>query len=392
MRITYSYPALTTVQRRSASQPWLRIVKADGSAMVDEYSSEDIPVAAVVSVVDRDGGERIRFHEGRFYLNTHSSDIDSAVHQTNMVATRAIADSLVEGRKHLAAIHPKEIRRPLWNLWLAGRDNLSIPASFRSAFLSPATLTELPEFNPAKHDRAEFDLWARHHLSLVSEIIMIDGEVWLPIKEPILNNHISMPYEWSYDDVAVYDMRKGRPGDLPAPFGKRITTRPDGSWDSRYWRPGFKFVSLPEAEELGANWSKWLCDVMMPEAFTADILSLEMDRAARLAVVAIRDQIARSNVNDFIRRDDQLSAHMKALSRLVKGTKEIRSAEEIEGPLSRFLAYTLADVRSPYHNGNKFRGRGSVSEMMKDVLTRWYDRPVSLELGDAPSPSSSMKP
>lgn len=172
---------------------------------------------------------------------------------------------------------------------------------------------------------------------------------------------------------------------MPKPYGRGPTLYPGMGRGPRYWNADFKFASLPEAENTSDAKIGWVFEVLMPEAFTNDVLYLELDRAARLAVAAMTDAVACSDLDSFIRRDDELAWHRKILLNLTKRSSLSATSEELEVALSSFSKYVAAgsSIRSPYHNGSVFAAPGRVGPLISDILERYNERPVEVVLGNA---------
>lgn len=345
MRITYSFPALNSVLRRSAAQPSLHLVNGVCTTHVAELSDAEAPVAAVVEMAERDGGQNVRFYNGRFYHRTHSADPVVALGKIELVNYRAIGDRLVELRKDDAALHPRSARGAIKNIWIAARDNKGLPHTYERHRISTTVASEMAAFDPSKHDEDEFSRWRTYAGELASSLIIVDGEFWHPIDEPMLAKISMRANSWTYEDAAVYRSRGGRSKDMPKPYGRGPTLYPGMGRGPRYWNADFKFVSLPEAENTSDAKTGWVFEVLMPEAFTNDVLYLELDRAARLAVAAMTDAVACSELDSFIRRDEELAWHRKILLNLTKRSSLPATSEELEVALSSFSKYIAAGSR-----------------------------------------------
>lgn len=388
MQFIYTFPAMTTALRRSAAQAALCMVKGSASATVKELSRFEAPVAASISIVRRDGGRDFRFYDGRVYVSVLGG-ISAAMRHIDGQIISAIGDALVEQRKHAAAIQPRSLRPFVWQLWSYGRNTLEPPSTYAAEMLPAAIFEDMKPFDARRHDEPQFEYWRTYADELVSQLILIDGEVWRPTPEPVLRWGVRGAWiNWDYDDAGVFDLWKGRPKDLPKPYGQGGLPGFLGQFlgSKRYWLASNRFVSLPEADALASDYGvKGGFRLLMPEAFTVDIHKHEMNRAARLAVAAMKEAVDTSDENSFIRQDDDLAHHYRVLSKLTSGKNGYRGPEELEDALTAFVHYSQAKLASPYHNGSKFSGDASVGPMARDILARWNNREVSLDFVAGPT-------
>jgi hypothetical protein len=384
MQFTYKFPAMTTILRRSAAQASLCMVTGLASARIEEVSPQEAPVAATISIKSRDGGVPFRFHDGRFYIEARGG-IDGALRHMGGELLRGICDELLRTKKHAAAIQPKEAQNILWDVWRHGRD--TPPVVFDENVLPDRLFDGMKDFDPGRYDSEHFERWKTYCEDLVSQLRMIDGNVWRPTREPILVwNSAGALNRWIFDDIGVYDLFRGRAKNIPAPYGRGAMPGFLSSFQSdfRYWKPQNRHFSLPDADRLTEAYrANRDFSVSMPEAFEADITGMEMVRAARLAVASMRHELEQSSTGDYVRLDEDLAYHYKRLVRLTADGSDSPTSDRLEDALLAFWQYANPrdDVRSPYHTGRKFGGQSGVASLVGDALHRWQNREVDLDFG-----------
>jgi hypothetical protein len=374
LHISYRYPALVTAKSRSAGGSWRRIVPMLGRAEISELSADEVPVAAIVSIIDRDGGVPLRFHEGRFYRKSHTLGFDEKESGLERTMGRAICEHLLSDRAQNSSLAPSvpsaNGSEVFWSMWEQGRESLrscryqrGIPAKMWAA---------CKPFDPVRHDGEMLEHWADVASDYVSSIISIDGCLWTPVDEPMMRWQAgSNPDEWIYDDTSSYRNAYGRRTDLPAPYGSADCLSDTIDHLHPYWNSRWKFLPLPEVVAAADDATGWLGDVLMPEAFTTDHAGLLLDRAARVSAFTIARAthylIGRMAPGDW-------SGQQKSLKRVTRGRPGECPFEDIERTLEAF-----SDLLTQQQNAlGRYNRSENLSGMIDEARERWNNRPIEL--------------
>ncbi len=376
MIITFRYPALVTTKARSAASGWRRIVSMTGQAEIPEFSKDDIPVAAIVSISGRDGGVPIRFHQGKLYWRSYETTFRSEEAGLDLAMGHAVCEYLLKERSHnvsLGASHG----RSFWTLWEYSRDSLAsrryIPG------FSDARWAEFKQFDPKKFDGDMLEHWAEVATEYVSSILSIDGYLWLPVDEPMMRSELisgrpTGPHEFVYDDASCYRNGYGRPSDMPKPYGS-ASFDPDAPHRLHpYWNPRCRYVSLPEAVALADSRTGWLADVLLPEAFTIDHATLQLDRAARVSAFCVSHIINDFSISSF----DELATLQKVLKRVTIGCPGDQPSQDLCDVLEQFSDYLRSFDGKPHSALSGYLGSLNLRTLVDGALERWNDRPIEL--------------
>ncbi|MBY3155201.1 hypothetical protein HFO56_23040 [Rhizobium laguerreae] len=289
----------------------------------------------------------------------------------------AICEQLLDNRDHNATLHPRHTKGELWAAWNSDLMQPRIPGSFKN--LPDWAWRRISPFDPSRHEAEDLAEWERRAQAYVSSLILIDGEIWCPVEEPILRWSYTSSYDdYVYDDISAYRSRFGRPSEIPLPYGRVSNGSHGASVLPSYWFAHWRYLSLPEAVANTHGDEDWICDVRMPEAFNTDHAILRMDRAARLSVVEIKRAVG-VWPGTAIRENTELGKHYQSMRR-VTVKPETPDGDELEPALEGFLAFAERQGENDYL-GHVFQQSG-IRLLVKEALRSWRDRPVDIGFGD----------
>lgn len=382
MRVTYRYPALvTSAKPRSETVKGRRIVPMLDHAEISEYSSADIAVAAILPSPSVSSNLEFRFHDGQFYKPTDLETFDERSSGLEQAVAEAIGDYLIDERAYKPMIAPYVVGRgdtagTIWSLWRKGRQT---PGSR----VDPSYISEKiwAACKPFDADTMKSDLlerWSEVARDYVTSLLLIDGKLWVPTKEPMMRSQMSqslpVPHQFTHDDASCYLNAYGRPSGLPQPYGSNGVRSDAIHLLHPYWDTRVSYLSLPQANEISDTKTGWLGDVLLPEAFTVDHETLQLDRAARLAVCFITHL-----TEDFVPFRNFIG-HQKTLKRLTKvraGDLDFDVLAEALVALNGYISPENGTIQQDVHN---YIQRFGIRARVTEALDRWQDRAVDIAL------------
>lgn len=385
MRVTYRYPALvTSAKLRSETVKGRRIVPMLDYDEIPEYSTNDISVAAMVPMAVEDNAITFRFHDGRFYRSTELEVFDERSSGLEQAVGEAIGDHLIQERAYRPMIAPYVIglgdtAGAIWSLWKKARQT---PGSH----VDPSYIREATweAFKPFDADKMNDDLlgkWRDVASGYVKSLLMIDGKLWVPTKEPMMRSELvhsrAVANRYTFDDASCYLSAYGRPSGLPVPYGSNEVSANALHLLHPYWNPRCRYLSLPQATDIASDKTGWLGDVLLPEAFTVEHDALQLDRAARQATCFIGHLIEESVPTP----SRQTLSLQKALRRVTKVPTDERDFEVIAEALAEFTDHISPDNREFSLDADYYIKEYGIREAAMDALDRWNDRTVDIRLG-----------
>ncbi|MBY3151379.1 hypothetical protein HFO56_03125 [Rhizobium laguerreae] len=358
-----------------------------GTAEIQEMSSDDAPVAAIVPI-DRNGSKaELRFHSGRFYRPSSAAGFDPGSAGLESEMGRAICDHILGERMWAAAIGPTADeggwKSTLWSMH--GRARLS---QFAKAFHQavPDSVWELTKpFDPTKHDGDLLPKWAEVASSYMSSLIVVDGRLWLPVDEPMMTMREN---ESRCDDASCYRARTNLPYRLPSPFGTDQGKVGEVGVCHRYWDPRWNYMSLLEAVTHANSSTGWLGDVLMPEAFAIDHAALQLDRAARVCAASINWLTDDRGHHVSLLKGNEWLQYQSSFKRVLKQETQ-QPSDDIEQLLGNFSRHLAGEAREHVYVSAFVRST-NLPEMIDRARERWNDRPI--ELGSVGTKDVSRRP
>ncbi|MCS4089321.1 hypothetical protein [Rhizobium sp. BK176] len=341
-------------------------------------SSDEVPVAAMATINSGQPETELRFFGGRFYRRSSATTFEAGSCGLEGEMGRAICDHLIDERMSAAAIGPGDDgagwKKQLWRMHKEAR--LSQERKSRNLSAVPDELWALTKpFDPVKHTDELLPKWADAAAAYVSSLIVVDGRLWLPVDEPMLA--IKDGYAL-YDDASCCRAKNNIPSKLPSPFGTDKGPLGKTGDCHPYWDPRYSFVSFLEAVEDPSIPINGPCDVLMPEAFTVDHASLQLDRAARVAAASI----------DWLLKESDLLFFQSSLKRMLKpGSRSTLDAVDVVlGELSHHLIRRSGEPAIAH-----LLRKTQIQGLIERARFRWNDRPVELgnDLGSYKSCTSS---
>jgi hypothetical protein len=227
-------------------------------------------------------------------------------------------------------------------------------------------------FDPSRHDDDLLSKWAGVAAEYVSSLVVVDGRLWLPVDEPmfeIKDNHAL------YDDASCYRAKTDRPYRLPPPFGTDRGDLGDVCDGHTYWDPRYSYVSLLDAVEDRTIPINGPLDVLMPEAFTVDHASLQLDRAARVAAASINWVTDDQGVQVTLLKGSDWMFFQSSFKRLLK-PGSTSTLEDVDHMLAEFSEHLTR--RAGELDVGHFLRETKLPELIDNARSRWNDRPVEL--------------
>lgn len=394
MRYEYRHPALVKVPLgvNGRTRHWM--VGLDGSAEIPEYGYDDMPIAAVTDTVRGEGVE-YRFMDGKFYMRSISNRIDVMSERDvglDLHMISGISDALraTEGRE--PQVNPRLAAQAVSFSWLDRMQFRTVPGRFSDLAVRSGDWVDISSLK--NFDEAELAYWSTKAHDYVTGLASLDGEIWVPVAEPVLAigmSPASQPY--AVVDASLYEARAYGFRDMPPPYGRR-----DGL-GSEFYHSGYAFASLAEAHryreiiadamEGRGHGNLPVFDIRMPEAFAADHAEREMDRVARVVVCEIW-----SVVKDAYDRMDKAPADVQRLVAALRSQTQTYRGLDAGDALEPLLEVARRIVST--EEGNEpslkvgFWNSDTLTLLIDHSLAVWRDRPVAVEFsndtGFAPRP------
>ena len=382
MRVNYRYPAMVTMQRRSASAAWRRLVAMMGQADLPEVSADDAPVAALVVDMGRGEPTALRYYDGRFYRQSTVSEFSERGSRLEHAMGVAICERLLGEKAYTASIAPSgpngTAYDACWSLWLLARGGTAglghVPQ------VSDSIWAAMKPFDAVKMDAGMLEHWSQVAFEYVSTLIVLDGAIWTPVEEPMMRSELKGIWRTGklvVEDASCYRNSYGRPSDLPPPYGSADHHSDGIAPLGPYWNPRCRYLSLPDAVNMAAERGEWLGDVLLPEAFTVDHAALQLDRAARVAAASI------THILDDLGyvKSGAFGDHQAALKRVTRGRFERVDLEKVRDTLEAFQDHLKAHGGYCGTRDREYLERMDLGLMIADAIAGWEDRPVELALG-----------
>lgn len=349
-----------------------------GCSEIRELSADDVPVAVTATIMCGQPETELRFYEGRFYRQSKAATFEPGSYGLEGEMARAICEHLIAERMSAAAIGPGDDkigwRQPLWLMHKDARRSLAMKS--RTLSVPDALWAITKPFDPSRHSDELLSTWADVAANYMSSLVLVDGRLWVPADEPMfaITENSAL-----YDDASCYRAKNDRPSKLPSPFGTDKGALGDVCDYHPYWDPRYSFVTLLEAVEDRNIPINGPCDVLMPEAFTLDHASLQLDRAARVAAASINwltDEVTLVKGSDWM-------YFLSAFKRFLRpgSPSTLDDLEHLLGEFSDHLARRAVEL-----DGGYFLRETRLQEMIESARSRWNDRPVELgsDLGIQP--------
>ncbi|MBY3433574.1 hypothetical protein HFN89_05375 [Rhizobium laguerreae] len=346
-----------------------------GTSEIQEMSSDEAPVAAIIPITRNDTNLELRFHDGKFYSQSSNATFDPGSAGLESEMGRAICDHILAERQSVASIGPTDDtggwRSILWEMH--ERTRLS---QFRKSFhlsVPDSVWAIVKPFDQTKHDGDLLQKWAEMASDYMSSLIVVGGRLWLPVDEPMVAMRGG---EVNLDDASCYRARTNLPYRLPPPFGTDKGKMGEVGVCHRYWDPRWTYMSLPEAVTHANSSTGWLGDVLMPEAFAIDHAALQLDRTARVCAASINWLTDDRGHHVSLLKGNEWLQYQSSFKRVLK--QETRqSSDDIEHLLSNFSRHLAGEAREHLYVSAFVRST-NLPEMIDRARERWNDRPIEL--------------
>ncbi|MCV9964409.1 hypothetical protein OIU34_21200 [Pararhizobium sp. BT-229] len=379
MLMNYRYPALVRGQLGSARSVRPLMVAMQGRAEVEELDFSDAPVAATVYMPQ--GKTDYRHHRGRLYRAASESGSDEFRTGLDTHMALKIADTcrMVAGKDILP--WPRVAIDCLRNVVLARDSFRSVRGEYTKIGEHEwAAMASLPSLGG--YEQSDLDRWEAEAAHYVGDLISLDGDLWIPVPEPLLAVIVvdrKMPYP-TFVDATVYDSRNDSPKDMPPPFGRR-----DG-FTSSFWNPAARFYSILDMPDLldselggklGFGNLPWLRrpDIFMPSAFSNGYAEKELDRAARVVVAEVHSLCKGYGFTDVTKL--HLRRHMNRVRRLLgEGGLSDEKGDQMLTQMDMIKSW-ISTIWSTYPS---LRGAGELIAMVTDAAAVWGNREISFDV------------
>lgn len=370
MFMNYRYPALVRGQIGSSRNVRPLMVAMHGRAEVEELDFSDAPVAATIGMLGRKAV--FRYHRGKLYMEAG----EGGAHEfrsgldTHMALKIADACHLPAGRD--IQPWPKEATDCLKNVVLA-RDNFR---TLRGEFtkISEYEWNAMVSISALRsYEQADVEKWEAVAAGYVGDLIFLDGDLWMPVAEPVFAVIERATPFVTLIDASVYQSRHDNPKDQPAPFGRRVGFTPP------FWEPGTRLYSLLEADDLlDHEFLPWLGkpEIFLPSAFEENHVGRELDRVARIVVAELYSfyggQFGSVKATPASLRN-QWNAMRQALS---MDDGDVARGER----LAHQLQLTKAILGGMKSENPQLLGADGMIGLITDIGDRWANREISLDV------------
>jgi hypothetical protein len=382
MLINYRYPALVWGQVGSAKIVRPIMVAMHGRTEIEDVKFADAPLAATIYMYY--GKVEYRYYRERLYRR--SAEVGSDEYRSGLETHMAskIADVCRRPVGKDIQPWPNEATACLRNVVLA-RDNFrTVRGDYTmitgGEWSAMASLSALSSYDPTNVEH-----WASVASDYVGDLIVIDGDLWIPVEEPILAVVNRAAPSANFVDASIYNGRYESPKDQPPPFGRR------SGFTSHYWNPEIRFYSILELDALlegqtGAQISdenlQWLRkpDIFIPSAFARDYPEKELDRAARVVVAEVHDFCKEAYGVKTIHggRTPAVLRNILGDVRRLLENEELGDArgDVLLGKLGRIKTWMMGMLSESPHLG----GADAILSLIKDTETMWGNREISLDV------------
>lgn len=395
MKFSYSYPALIRcVPPGCRTRKSVFVVESD-VADIPVLDADEVPVACAFWLGGR--SHVYRYRDGAFYVPAGAARFrQDGVGRMPRGALAAIELSLVmdadadaggNGRdvwpstayRHISMVSVyRGSRDPLEGDMLRVHDTGDEAREFGRKHVFP--LAEL-----GKIDADDLEFWRARSKERAEASFVFDGEMWTRAAEPYIMLRRCDTMCDCHCDADMYRFPSSRFANLPRPFG--TLDRPLGLYFedltrtlpfSELDRAAAAMDASPDHVRLpyfaGQRQSLSRVEVSMPEVFGHGHAALELDRQARIAVSSERWLHKRSQqAMDFEGNVSRAVRRVKARLPVPGGVVTDAMADALDG-----YADALASGSSPDFE--------PLSKNLRELVSDWRSRPISLEGGDYPSP------
>lgn len=383
MLVDYRYPALVRGRVGSWQKDRHIIVSMNGRVEVVEVGSEDAPIAATVTMMKP---VDFRLYDGKFYRAADQyGDVEFRSGLDNHMAS-VIADAchvhvgrdILPWPKNAAEFIRHSDRRLDGFRHLKG-EFLSIQGSARGQMAQVSSLTTL--------EQADVEHWKKVAADYMDGLILIDGYMWVPVREPLMAGVGYDRYAVKrFVDASIYDARFANPKDQPAPFGRR-----DG-YTSTFWDPRLRVYPLNADDEvLDGKLAPWMLPIKLhiPEAFGRTYPADELDRVAR-AVVSELYSVCKTEYGSLKEAPAKFREYMTVIRRLL--SSEVMSDETADLIIRQLQRIQYFIIGSESEGSRLTHGHwkpDTLKALIKDTTDMWANREINL---DVSWPSRSTGP
>lgn len=378
MLMNYRYPALVKGQIGTSRSTRPLMVAMRGRAKVEELEFNDAPVAATVYMPS--GKADYRHYQGKLYraATDGGSDEFRSGLDTHMAFKIADACHLPAGKD--IQPWPKGATDCLRNVVLA-RDNFRCVRGEYTKIGEHEWDAMLSLSDLGGYEREDLERWEAVAARYVGDLISLDGDLWIPVVEPVLAVMERRSLHLSFVDNSVYDGRHDNPKDKPAPFGRRE------GLTSPFWLPEAKFYSLLEVDglldsdlgpTLGVGHLPWLRkpEIYLPSVFDGNHLEKELDRVARVVVAEVH-----SFYKEHFGSIKGTPAPLRNRWHEMRQTLSVDDTEAGRGDqLAHHLQLTKCVLTGMKSQSPLLLGSDTLMSLIRDMVDRWANREISLDV------------
>lgn len=382
MIMDYRFPALVKGTAGSSKITRHLLVAMRGRAEIEELDYADAPLAATVYMPW--GKANYRSHRGRLYREALNSQIDEFASglDTHMALNLANACRQPVGRDirpwpDAASTSMRNVVIMKDNFRPIRGEYLKIVDHEWAAMLTLGALSS--------YEQQDLERWTDIAARYVADLISLDGDLWIPVAEPMLAIvNRETPFA-SYVDATLYEGRHDNPKDQPAPFGRRA------GFTSNYWNPETRFHSLLDVADLldgetgakvGCGDLPWLRkpEIFMPSAFVQDYASKELDRAARVAVAEVH-LLCKEVFGPKTIHGGRVPPTLKGL---LSEARQIMETDELSDEQGDLLLGKLGRIKTwivgLQSEAPRLVGASEIISLIKDTEAMWANREISLDV------------
>ncbi|MDW9481909.1 hypothetical protein GOB57_24990 [Sinorhizobium meliloti] len=381
MIIEYRYPALVSGLTGASRKFRPLMVAMRGRAEIEELDFEDAPVAATVYM--QSGKVNYRWYRNKLYRAAPETGLDEFRSGLDTHMAQKVSDACHLSVGKDIQPWPKESTSFLQKAVIM-RDN------FRAARGEYMKIGEhewdamLPLSSLGAYEQPDLDRWEDAAARYVGDLIFLDGDLWVPVAEPVLATVVGLkaPYV-SFVDATVYDSRNDNPKDQPPPFGRR-----DG-FTSPYWNPGHRFHSILDLDELAASElgkeiglsdTPWFRspEIYLPEALSRNRIENELDRTGRV-VVAELHSACKEEFGSIREAPPLLREHWNAIRQLLpQGDLSDETGDQLVRKLQLIRFFLIGGKTESF-----FRTRwksDTLISLIKSVADVWGNREIDIAM------------
>jgi hypothetical protein len=375
MFVDYRYPALIRGRAGSWQKDRHIIVSMVGRVEIEEIGSGDAPLAATVTMTKR---VDFRLYDGKFYRAVHPhGDVEFRSGLDNHIAS-GIADAchtsvgkdILPWPRNAAEFIRHSDRRRDGFRHLSG-EFLSIQGSEREQMVPLSSL--------ATYEQADVEHWEKVAADYIEGLILIDGLMWLPVREPLMAG-VTNDDQFlvrRFVDASIYDARFANPKDQPTPFGRR-----DG-FTSTFWNPGLRVYPLNADDEvLDGKLATWMLPIELhiPEAFGQTYAMDELDRVARVVVSELYS-VCKTEYGSLKEAPAKLREYITEMRRLL--SSEVMSDDVADLVVRQLQLIRHFIIGSEIERSTLTHGHwkpGTLKALIKETIDMWANREINLDV------------